>query len=136
MSEANKSVVRNYYELLDKGDISGLMALCSDDMQWSFTGVGKLDKEAIQGLVQGFRAAFPDMQHTVDEQFAEGDRVVTPLTFRGTHKGDLMGVPSSNKQVEFRGINIHKVVVGQTVEAETVLDMMGLMQQIGAIPTP
>jgi steroid delta-isomerase-like uncharacterized protein len=129
-------VVRSYYELLDKGDMAGMMALFSDDIQWTFTGMGTLDKEALQGLIQGFGAAFPDMQHAVDEQVAEGDRVVTPLTFQGTHKGDLMGIPPSNKRVEIRGVNVHKVVGGQMVEGETVLDMMSLMQQIGAVPIP
>ena len=61
--------------------------------------------------------------------------MVTPVTFRGTHQGELMGIPASNKSVEIRGINIHKIVDGKMVEAETVLDMMGLMQQIGAIPS-
>jgi predicted ester cyclase len=61
--------------------------------------------------------------------------VVTPVTFLGTHQGELMGIPASNKSVEIRGINIHKIVGGKMVEAGTVLDMMGLMQQIGVIPS-
>ncbi len=97
--------------------------------------MGALDKDALGGLAQGFHAAFPDMQHSVDSQTSEGDQVVTPVTFRGTHQGELMGIPASNKSVEIRGTNIHKIVDGKMVEAETVLDMMGLMQQIGAIPS-
>jgi predicted ester cyclase len=61
--------------------------------------------------------------------------VVTPVTFRGTHQGELMGIPASNKSVEIRGINIHKIGGGKMMEAGTVLDMMGLMQQIGVIPS-
>jgi len=121
---------------MDNGDMAGLMALFSDDIQWSFTGMGTLDKEGLQGLAQSFKTAFPDLNHTVDDQLAEGDQVVTPLTVRGAPRGDLMGIPPSNKQIEIRAINIHKVVGGQMVEAKTVVDMMGLMQQIGAIPTP
>ena len=62
--------------------------------------------------------------------------VVTPLTFRGTQTGELQGIPPSGKQAEVRAINIHRVVAGKIVDAETVVDMMGLMQQIGAIPGP
>ncbi len=75
------------------------------------------------------------MQHTIDAEVAEGDMVATSLTFRGTHKGELMGIPPSGKQVEIRGINIHQVVGGKIVDAETVIDMMALMQHIGAVPT-
>ncbi|MDP7103608.1 MAG: ester cyclase [SAR202 cluster bacterium] len=120
---------------MDKGDIPGPTALFSDDIQWTFTGMRALDKDALGGLAQGFYTAFPDMQHAVDAQTSEGDQVVTPVTFLGTHQGELMGIPASNKSVEIRGINIHKIVGGKMVEAGTVLDMMGLMQQIGAIPS-
>ena len=136
MSEENKAVVRKYYELLDKADLDGMMGLFADNIVWNFTGMGALNRESLPGLIQGFGAAFPDMQHTVDAQTAEGDSVATPLTFRGTHTGDLMGIPPTGKQVEIRGINIHRAVDGKIVEAETVVDMMALMQQIGAIPSP
>lgn len=135
-AEANKALVRKYYELLDKGDMDGMMELFSDDVSWRFTGVGTLDKASLQGLIQGFGEAFPDMQHIIDDQFTEGDMVVTPLTFRGTQTGELQGIPPSGKQAEVRAINIHRVVAGKIVDAETVVDMMGLMQQIGAIPGP
>ncbi len=137
MSEENKAVVRQYYALLDKGDVPGIMDLLSDSLAWRFTGhPAPLTKSSLGGLIQGFRAAFPNMQHTLDAQIVEGDWVVTPVTFRGTHTGDLMGIPPSGKQVEARAINLHRISGGKMVEAETVLDMMALMQQIGAVPSP
>jgi steroid delta-isomerase-like uncharacterized protein len=137
MSEQNKSVVRKYYELLDRGDMPGMMALFADNLAWRFTGQPTpLTKATIAGLIQGFRTAFPNMKHLLDAQVAEGDWVATPLTFRGTHTGNLMGIPPSGKPVEARGINLHRVSGGKIVEAETVVDLMALMQQIGAVPTP
>ena len=136
MSEANKTVVRKYYELLDKGDVDGMMALFSDDISWTFSGMGVLDKNALGGVIQAMRGAFPDMEHTVDAQSTEGDRVTTPLTFRATHTGQLMEIPATGKSVDVRAINVHRIVNGQMVEAETVLDMMGIMQQIGVVPGP
>lgn len=134
-TEENKALVRKYYELVDKGDKEGIMRLFSDKMVWRFTGVPEpLNKEGVTGLIQAFRTAFPDMKHILDQQVAEGDQVVTPLTFRGTQKGEMQGIPPSGKQVEIRGISIHRVVGGKIVGAETVVDMMALMQQIGAIP--
>ncbi len=135
MSEENKAVVRKYYELLDGGDMDGMMEIFSDGVVYRFTGMGALDKKGLEGLIQGFGAAFPDMQHTIDTEVAEGDMVATSLTFRGTHKGELMGIPPSGKQVDVRGINVHRIAGGKIVDAETVVDMMALMQQIGAIPS-
>ena len=136
MSEENKAVVRKYYELLDKGDMEGMMGTFSDALVYVFTGVGTLDKKGIEGLIQGFRGAFPDMKHTLGAQISQGDKVATPLTFSATHTGELMGIPPSGKKVEIRGLNMHRIAGGKIVEAESAVDMMGIMQQIGAIPTP
>ena len=135
MSEENKAVVRKYYELLDKGDMGGMMGLFSDTIAWRFTGMGELDKKGLEGLIQGFGGAFPDMCHTIDLVVAEGDVVATSLTFAGTHNGELMGIPPSGKKVEVRGMNMHRIAGGKIVDAETVVNMMALMQQIGAIPS-
>ena len=137
MSDDNKAVVRKYYELLDKGDVAGIAAICDDGFSWRFTGQPTpLTNETLPGLVQAFGAAFPNMQHTLDEQYSDGDWVVTPLTFHGTHSGDLMGIPPSGKDVEIRGINLHRISGGKMVEAESVVDMLAMMQQIGVVPTP
>ncbi|NQW16857.1 MAG: ester cyclase [Chloroflexi bacterium] len=136
MSDANKAVVREYYRLLDAGDIDGIMGVIHDDLSWTMHGVGDLTRESIGPLAQGFAAAFPDMKHTISDQSAEGNTVTTPLTFMGTHNGDLMGIPASGKSVEIRGINVHEVVDGKIKGGETIIDLMGLMQQIGAVPGP
>ncbi len=137
MLEENKTIVSKYYELLDKGDIDGIMKLFSNDITWSFPGMPEpLSKEGLSGLIQGFGAAFPDMKHTLRNFVAEGDQVATALTFQGTHKGELMGVPASGNEVKFEGLNIHRIKDGKIVEAETGFDMMSLMQQIDALPNP
>ena len=135
MSEESKAVVRKFYGLLEKGDLSGVSQLLSDEFVWNFAGVpAPFDKQSSVGFLQAFREAFPDMQHSLDPQIAEGDRVVTPLTFRATHRGKLQGIPASGKRVEIRALNIHRIVSGKIAQAETAADMMSLMQQIGAIP--
>jgi steroid delta-isomerase-like uncharacterized protein len=137
MSEESKAVVRKFYALLEKGDMGGLGQLLSETFVWHFAGIpAPFDKPSSVGFLQAFRAAFPDMQHSLDPQIAEGDRVVTPLTFRGTHGGEMQGIPASGKRVEIRALNIHKILNGKIAQAETVADMMGLMQQIGANPAP
>jgi len=80
MSEQNKSVVRRYYELLDEGNLDGIAAICADNLSWKFTGQPEpLTEESLPGLIQGFGGAFPDIRHTLDSQWADGDWVVTPL---------------------------------------------------------
>jgi steroid delta-isomerase-like uncharacterized protein len=137
MSQDSKDVVRRLYALLDSGNLDGLRELLSDALICRYAGIpAPFDKQGFVGFLEAFRAAFPDMQHSLDRQIAEGDRVVTSLTFRGTHRGDLQGISASGRRVEVRAFNIHRIVAGRIVEGESVVDMLSLMQQIGAIPTP
>lgn len=92
--------------------------------------------EGIKHMVAGFRLAFPDVHMTIEDQIAEGDRVATRYTFRGTHLGDLMGIPPSGRRVEMSGITIARMTNGKMTEGWVVYDLLGLMQQIGAIPAP
>ena len=89
MSEEGKGVIRKFYAFLDKGDMTGVSQLLSDKFIWYFAGIpAPFNKQSSVGFLHAFRAAFPDMQHSLDPQIAEGDRVVTPLTFSGTHLND------------------------------------------------
>jgi steroid delta-isomerase-like uncharacterized protein len=80
--------------------------------------------------------AFPDIRATIQDQVAEGDKVWCRKTFHGTHQGEFMGIPPTGTAVEIDVIDIHRVVDGQIVEHWAVADMLGLMQQLGAIPAP
>jgi steroid delta-isomerase-like uncharacterized protein len=91
--------------------------------------------EGSKQLVAGYRAAFPDVRITIDDQIAEGDRVVTRWTARGTHKGDLWGISPTGNEATVTGITIDRIEGGQIVESWTNWDTLGLMQQIGVIPT-
>jgi steroid delta-isomerase-like uncharacterized protein len=90
--------------------------------------------EAFKELVTGYRTAFPDLHVTVDEQVAEGTRVVTRWTAVGTHKGDLWGMTPTGKQATVTGITIDHVENGRIVESWTNWDTLGMMQQLGVVP--
>jgi len=81
-----------------------------------------------------YRTAFPDVHFTIEDQIAEGDRVVTRWTARGTHQGPLVGIPPTSKQVTMSGIAIYRLVDGKIVEQWGVNDMLGLLQQLGVVP--
>ena len=90
--------------------------------------------DAFKQLATMYRAAFPDMEMTIEDMVAEGDRVVTRWTARGTHEGELMGVPPSGKQVTVTGIGIDRIAGGKVAESWGSWDTLGLLTQVGAIP--
>jgi predicted ester cyclase len=87
-------------------------------------------------LIGAFRAGFPDMHVTFQDQIAEGNQVTNRLTMRGTHQGNFQGIPPTGKAVTITGINVMRVEQDKIAEIWGALDVMGLMQQIGAVPSP
>jgi steroid delta-isomerase-like uncharacterized protein len=83
-----------------------------------------------------YRAAFSDLQMTVEDQIAEGDMVVTRWTAVGTNDGDLPGMPASGRSSTVTGIGIDRIEDGKIVEAWGNWDTLGMMQQLGVIPAP
>lgn len=95
----------------------------------------------IQGLEQykpfvtGYLTAFPDLHFTIEDQIAEGDKVVTRWTARGTHQGSFMGIPPTGKQATVTGITIDRFANGKIVESWYNFDALGLMQHLGVVPS-
>jgi predicted ester cyclase len=88
---------------------------------------------AMVAFVREFREAFPDFHDTIDDQIAEGDKVVTRFTSTGTHRGVLMDLQPTNKRGTWMGIVIDRVEEGKIVEEWVSWDLFGMMQQLGAI---
>jgi steroid delta-isomerase-like uncharacterized protein len=86
---------------------------------------------AIVGMM---RASFPDIQWTVEELISEGDRVAVRFTMRGTHRGQFMGVPPTEKSITAQALNIYHLKNGQIVKEYGAPDLLGLLAQIGALP--
>ena len=101
------------------------------------SGVGSgLGLEGIKTAYDRLLNAFPDIQITTDDIIAEGDKVVSRWTLRGTHQGELRGIPATGKQVTQSGMSIFRLDNARIVEVWVLADNMSLMQQLGAIPTP
>ena len=83
-----------------------------------------------------YRTAFSDLVLTVEDQIAEGDKVVTRFTARGTHRGELMGIPPTGVKVVVTGISIDRFVGGRSVESWTHYDFMSLLKQLGVLTAP
>jgi predicted SnoaL-like aldol condensation-catalyzing enzyme len=133
--DANKAIDRRYAEeVLDQGKLDVIDEICSDDYAGHVPGMPPMDREGDKHLIGMLHAAFPDLHCTMDDQIAEGDRVVHRLTCSGTHRGDFMGIPPSGNSVTVGGININRIANGKIAESWGVIDMLGLLRQIGAIP--
>jgi steroid delta-isomerase-like uncharacterized protein len=87
-------------------------------------------------VVGMFRTAFPDLHITLEDVLGEGDKVATRGYFTGTHKGDFNGIPATGKKVKVSYSDLWRVQNGKATENWVQIDMMGLMQQLGVIPTP
>lgn len=92
--------------------------------------------EGIKRFVSIFRSAFPDLQLTVEDQIAKGDKVVSRWTARGTHEGEFRGVAPTGKQVMITGITVQRIAGSRIVEGWTNWDMLGMLVQLGVVPPP
>lgn len=139
MSDQNKMLVRRAVdEVWNRGDYSKLAELVARDIIVHASSPAD-DIHGPEGLNQFYstlRAAFPDFHCTIEDQIAEGDRVVTRWTARATHQGEFQGIPASGKPVRLAGIDIDRIVGGKVVECWPYADELGLLQQLGAIPAP
>ena len=88
---------------------------------------------ALLGMLRG---GFPDVQWTLEDVVAEGDKVAARFTMRGTHTGPFMGIRSSGKPFSVTSMGIYRIVNGQIMEEHGLPDMLGILQQIGAVPPP
>ena len=133
MSEQNKALVRRVVEeLVNKGNFSLLDELVDSDYTYYEPTVGEIQgRDGYRSLVSMYRSAFPDVTLTINEQIAEGDKVVTHWTARGTHQGELMGVPATGKQVTVQGVVISRIENGKLIQDFETYDVHGMMRQLG-----
>jgi steroid delta-isomerase-like uncharacterized protein len=139
VSEENKALARREIEeVFTQGNLEVADEIYAADfvdhdlsLSWDIHG-----PEEMKEYVGMYRSAFPDLRVTLEDQVAEGDKVVNRWTARGTHRGEYMGASPSGKEVEFTGIHISRIARGKLAESWQNYDALGLMQQIGIIPTP
>lgn len=139
MSEQNKAVIREALEeVANKGNYDAAGRLLDPDYVGHST-VPEMETRGIEGYKQFYRmlrAAFPDLHIDIEEQIAEGDKVVTRFTAHGTHDGDFMGIAPTGRQGSMTGILIDRVSGGKLAECWANTDDLGLLRTIGALPEP
>jgi steroid delta-isomerase-like uncharacterized protein len=134
-TEANREVVHRYLEVYSNGRMETLDETIAEDYVGHAIPPGMPQgPEGEKQLIGMYRSGIPDLQVTFEDQFATGDKVVTRWTGRGTHGGNLFGIPATGKQVNLEGISIHRLAGGKVVESWVQFNLLNVMQQIGVVP--
>jgi steroid delta-isomerase-like uncharacterized protein len=136
--EENKAIeLRFFEEVVNKGDLAVIDELVATNFVQPDALPGtSADREGMKQFFAMAHSAFPDFHSTLEDMFAEGDKVVQRFTARGTHKGEWMGIAPTGKQIAVTGMAIHRITGGKIVEGWTNMDMLGAMQQLGVVPPP
>ena len=135
-TEENKAKQRRVWEeIINKGNLAVADELFATNYIYHGpVGMEFKGPEGLKQLISMFRNALPDIHVTVEDMIAEGDKVVSRITGRGTHKGEMMGIPPTGKHTTVTGIIITRWAGGKEVETWEMLDMLSMMQQLGVVP--
>lgn len=135
--EQNKAVLTRFVEFITTGDPAIADEMVAPDFLERDPFPGQLPgREGLKAVILMIRAAFPDLEWAVDEMVAEGDAVASRFTWRGTHRGAFLGVPATGKQITVTGMVFDRVVEGQLVESQILMNTLSILIQLGAIALP
>ena len=129
----NTQLVLEYLDLMDRQQFDAVEPFMSPDFSLHFGGQ-QLDKAQTMALIRGVYQSFADFKHEVQEVLAVDDRVILRIIDRATHTGEFEGIPATGRQINIGQISIIRVAEGKVAEIREEADMLGLMQQLGAIP--
>ena len=136
--QTHADIVRQFIEqVINTGEIDAIDQFFWEEMveQVPFPGQGP-GIEGLKDVLRGLKAAFPDMHWTIEEQIAEGDKVLSRFEWTGTHYGPFLGVPATHRPVKVWGMVIDRFESGKIKDTRIIMDTLGLMVQLGVIPGP
>jgi steroid delta-isomerase-like uncharacterized protein len=131
-AEENKALVRRWFAETDMGNLAIIDELLPPEYLDHNPPIPDLPRgrEGVRQANLLLRAAFPDVVHVIEDQLAEGDKVMTRVTTRATFLGEFLGFPPTGKVIEVRGISVHRIAGGRLVEHWAQADMAGFMEQL------
>jgi steroid delta-isomerase-like uncharacterized protein len=135
-AEENKQVVRRWLEAWNTNDLGTAQGLLQDDyLRHDANQPDIVGPQAEMQFIATALAAFPDLRFEAQHLVAEDDLVMSRFTAQGTHRGEFMGISASGHQVDFQAVETFRVVDGKIAEQWVLMDVFGLLQQLGAIST-
>jgi steroid delta-isomerase-like uncharacterized protein len=137
-AEENRTVVRKFLEeLFNQHDMGAIDRYLSADYVDHVTPPGiPPTRDGFRQFVGSFFAALPDFRYTIEDVIATEDRVAVRLTAQGTQQGEFQGIPATGKRATWSEMHIGRMQNGKIVEHWGQIDNMGMLQQLGVIPTP
>jgi predicted ester cyclase len=138
MTEKNKARVSEFIDrVLTGGDIEATGEYFERDMveEMPFPGQGP-GLDGLKETLNAIRAAFPHSKWAVEEQIAEGDKVLTRFVWSGTHQGDFLGIPATHRPIKVWGMVIDRFAGEKIISTRILMDMLGMMIQLGVVPAP
>ncbi len=135
LTQDNCSIGRRFIEeVINQGRLDSAVQYVWEDVveQVPFPGQGP-GLEGLKDVLRGMRTAFPDLYFGIEEQIAEGDKVLTRFEWTGTHRDEFLGVPATGRPVKVWGMVIDRFKDGRIKETRIIMDIFGLMKQLGAI---
>jgi steroid delta-isomerase-like uncharacterized protein len=137
LQEKNKSLVHRFNDSFNANDLESAVTVFAPEAVVHNSGApDPLNVEGFKQFGAVFRTAFPDGKLTIEDLIVEGDKVVSRVVYRGTHTGDMMGIPPTGKSVTVSAMIIDRFADGKIVESWRLFDQMAMMQQLGVIPMP
>ena len=134
----NATVIRRFAdEVITQGQIDSAAQYVWEDVveQVPFPGQGP-GLEGLKDVLRSMRTGFPNIVFAIQEQVCEGDTVASRFEWTGTHKGDFLGIPATGRPVAVWGFVFDRLEQGRIKETRILMDTLGLMMQLGAIPPP
>jgi len=135
IEKANKALATRYNEAWESGDLEAIKEIYSPDFVWHATDGSDLSSEEMIEInrksIEQYKIAFPDMTIINEDVIVKGDKVITRYTLRGTHTGDVDGIPATGNKIELSGIEIIQVEDGKIVESWEVNNLLRFYQQLG-----
>ncbi len=138
LTQSNATIVRCFVEeVINRGDIDAAARFVSEDVVEQVPLPGQRPGlDGLKDILRAMRAGFPNLDFSIKEQIAEGDKVASRFEWTGTHDGAFLGVPATGKPVRVWGMVIDRLEEGRIKETRIIMDMLGLMMQLGVIPPP
>jgi steroid delta-isomerase-like uncharacterized protein len=134
---SNKTIARRYFEdIWNKGDLAAVDELMAANVVGHVPGTTLHGLETLKQRVSALYTIYAEPRFTVEDQIAEGDKVLTRWTFQGKHTGEYMGAAPTGKQVTVTGMNLFRLTGGKIAEIWLNADDLGELQQLGIMPVP
>ena len=137
MSAANSAIIQRFVEeVINQQKLAVADEIVIEDFVELDPLPGQVQgREGLKDVLAGFFSVFPDMHWVLDEQIAEGDKVMSRFTWTGTQQGTFMGIPATGKKVTVKGVVIDRLVNGRMADSRMLMDSLGMLQQLGVIPS-